>query len=613
MTENLEELTNKIKEILKKVKDNPTNINYWGSYKKIQTMDFSHLNIAKESRIKLALLSSFTIEPLGVYLDIETRMLELFPDIFVGGFNLFRQEILNKDSEFYKFKPDITILATNLDHLVNKLHDKFYNLNLNEKQDLVESVINELESLAIEFKMNSSGILIINNFILPIYSPLGILDTKENMGIREFYQIINQKIISKFKKDDKIYIFDLNKMASGFGIQNTINYKMHYMASMEFSELFLPYLVKEYISSIKAFKGMTKKCIVLDLDNTLWGGIIGEDGMEGIKLDNTFPGNQFVDFQKSILRLNERGIILAINSKNNFDDAIEVIRNHPSMILKEQHFASIKINWETKVKNMVDISKEIGIGLESMVFFDDNAVERHLINKALPEVLVVDLPKSASLYKKTLENLRVFDLLSLTDEDKKRGEMYLARKERKKLEKSLDLDNYLQNLEISIKIDQIDDFTEPRIANLLMKTNQFNLTTKRYVKAEIQDMRQKSNVYIYYLQVKDRFGDEGIVGVTIINEEEKVWIIDSFLMSCRIIGRKIENAFFNKILGDAKKKNIESIKGIYIKTKKNDLVKNFYKNLGFNLLKEDDEGSEWILSVKDVKIKKVDFIKIEEI
>jgi len=612
MTDNLEETSKKIKEILKKVEEKPTNINYWGTYKKIQKIDFSKLDIPKESQIKIALLSSFTIEPLGVYLDIESRRLSLFPEIFLGGFNQFRQEILDPNGNLYKFEPDFTILATNLEHIVNKLHDTFFKLNAKEKVNLIESFIIEMESLVEGFKKNTSSILIINNYILPIYSPLGILDNKDELGIREFYQLANRKLAGKFKDDEKVYVFDLNKMASGFGIQNAVNYKMHYMASMEFSESFLPYLVKEYVSYIKAFKGMTKKCIVLDLDNTLWGGIIGEDGMEGIKLDSAFPGNQFMDFQKSILRLHERGIILAINSKNNFDDAIEVIRKHPSMILKEENFASIQINWEPKFKNIMKISEEIGIGLDSMVFFDDNAVERHLVKKALPEVLVVDLPKSPSLYKKTLENLPVFDLLSLTIEDKKRGEMYAARKERKELEKSVDMETYLKNLEILINVKQIDDFSLPRITNLVMKSNQFNLTTKRYTKAEIQNMKEGFETNIYYLQVKDRFGDEGIVGVAILNKKENIWIIDSLLMSCRVIGRKIENAFLYKILEDAKSSNVESIKATYIRTKKNDLVSNFYKNLGFRLIREDENGSEWILDLKDSKIEMPDFIKAEE-
>ena len=578
--ENLEEIKQKIKETIKIVQNKPTNISYWGAYKKIQKIDLSGIEIPKELEIKIALLSSFTIEPLGIYLDIECRMLDLFPTLYLGGFNQFRQEIYEPNSEFYKFDAEITVLAVQLNDYIASLNEKFIELSLQEKEKLIEKVLNEINSLVNEFKKNSSGLLLINNFIVPTYSPYGIIDNKEVLGLREFYQIINQKLENKYKIDQKIYIFDLNKMASSFGIQNILNYKMHYMASMELSEAFLPHLIKEYVSYVKALRGMTKKCIVLDLDNTLWGGIIGEDGIEGIKLDNSFPGNQFVDFQKALLNLNKRGIILAINSKNNFDDAIEVIRNHPAMVLKEKNFASIKINWENKTQNLVEIAKELGIGLDSMVFFDDNPVERDLVKQALPEVLVVDLPSSPTLYKQTLENLKVFDQLSLTEEDKKRSEMYKARKERKELEKSLtSIDDYLKNLEISLIIKEIDDFSVPRISNLVLKTNQFNLTTKRYTKTEIESMIKDVNKRIYYLHVKDRFGDEGIVGVAIIKVMDNNWLIDSFLMSCRVIGRKIEVAFLHELVEKARKSNIKSIRGTYIRTNKNNLVCNFYKKI----------------------------------
>ncbi|NHI95070.1 MAG: HAD-IIIC family phosphatase [Candidatus Lokiarchaeota archaeon] len=610
--ENFEDINKKIKEIIKVVEEKPTNVNYLGSYKKIKKIDFSKIEIPKELQIKIALLSSSTIEPLDIYLDIECRMVGLFPDIYIGGFNLFRQEIFDSNSNYYKFEPEITILAVQLDDYIENLDGSFIDLSLDEKQEYIEKVLKEIESLVNEYKKHSSSLLLINNFIEPINSSYGIIDNKENMGLREFYQIINQKLINRYKVDKKIYIFDLNKVASSFGIHNITNYKTYYMASMHFSTTFMPYLVKEYITYIKASRGMTKKCIVLDLDNTLWGGIIGEDGIEGIKLDTSFPGNQFVDFQKILLNLNKRGVILAINSKNNYQDAIEVIRNHPAMILKEKNFASIKINWEDKAKNLVEISKEIGIGLDSIVFFDDNPVERELVKQALPEVLVIDLPSSPSLFKQTLENLNIFDQLSLTEEDKKRSEMYHARKERKNLEKSaINIEDYLKNLDILLIIKEWDDFSLPRISNLILKTNQFNLTTKRYTSKEIQDICIDSSYKIYYLHVKDRFGDEGIVGVAIIKRVDKIWEIDSLLMSCRVIGRKIEIAFLYKIIEDAKKEYIETIKGTYIRSKKNDLVSNFYKNVGFRLIQEDERHSEWVLKVKESKIIKPEFINFE--
>ncbi len=611
--ENFTDILENINGILKKVIETPTNINYWGCYKKIKKLDLSSVEIPKYLKIRVALLSSFTIEPLSIYLDIECRKLGFFPELYIGGFNQFRQEILDPNSQYYNFKPDLTILAVNLEHFLGEFEVDFYNLSIDEKYTHSNKIISEINSLIKSIKSFSTGIVLINNFIEPTYSVFGIIDNKEELGLREFYQIINNNLINKYKKDEKIYIFDLNRVASDFGIKNIINPKMRYIASMEFSKSFLPHLVKEYISYVKALKGKTKKCIILDLDNTLWGGIIGEDGFNGIKLNNATPGNQFVDFQKALLKLNKRGILLAVNSKNNFDEAIEVIRDHPFMVLREKNFASMMINWDDKATNIIRIAKEIGIGLDSLVFIDDNPVERDLIKMTLPAVLVVELPSNTSLFIRALEDLNDFNLLSVTEEDKKRGAMYQARKSRKILEKSLnDIDEFLKTLDISIKIEKMNNFSFPRISNLIMKTNQFNLTTKRYSKTEIQKMAEESDTIIYSLSVRDRFGNEGIVGVAIIKIEEYISTIDSLLMSCRILGRKIENAFLYKIIEDMKKEGIKKIKGIYCKTEKNKLVCNFYKSNNFQLENESENCFEWILDLRISKFDKPYFITIEE-
>ncbi len=608
-----EEIKEKIEGILSTVKEKPININYWTCYKKIKKLDFSKYEIPNILQIKIALLSSFSIEPLAVYLDIECRKMGLFPEIYIGGFNQFRQEILEENSEFYKFKPEITILAVNLNHLLGDFDVNFLELSIEEKHNLIERTLEDIKNLITKFKEKSSDIFLINNFIEPTNSPFGIIDNKQELGFKEFYQIINKQLINIYKKEKMIYIFDLNKVASSFGISNVINYKLYYMASSEFSEHFLPYLIKEYMSYIKAFKGIIKKCIVLDLDNTLWGGIIGEDGFNGIKLNNSHPGIQFVDFQKVLLKLNKRGILLAINSKNNYDDAIDVIKKHPFMVLREENFASIMINWDNKAKNILKIAEDIGIGLDTLVFIDDNPVERDLIKNSLPEVLVVDLPKSSSLYKKTLEDLNIFNTLSVTTEDKDRAQMYNIRKKRKELERSFDnIDKYLESLEIRIKIEEINDFSLPRISNLIMKTNQFNLTTKRYSKKEIIEFSKKNNYKIYSLSVKDKFGDEGIVGVVIIEIINKIGIIDTLLMSCRVIGRKIEDAFLHKVIENGKENGIDIIKGKYINTNKNDLVSNFYKSNGFNLEIENEKGSEWILEISKSIIKIPKHITLED-
>jgi FkbH-like protein len=610
---NDQKIIEKIKKYLNVLEENPSNISYWGCFKKIKKLNLNNIEIPNNLKINLALLSSFTIDPLEVYLDIESRKINLFPEFYIAGFNQFRQELLNKESYFYKFQSDLTILAVNLDSFLGDIKFDFFNLSLKSREEKIKYVIENIGKIILNFKQNSSGIMLINNFIVPSYSPYGIIDNKETLGLRGFYQKINLELENLIKKENRVYLFDIDKVAGSFGKDKIINYKLKYLASMEYSESFLPYLTKKYISYIKTLKGMTKKCIVLDLDNTLWGGIVGEDGYNGIKLNITNPGNQYIDFQKALLNLHQIGILLAINSKNNYDDAMEVIKKHPFMVLREEHFACIKINWNDKSKNILEISKELNIGLDSMVFFDDSPVECELIKQTFPSVLVVNLPSSPSLYLETLKNLNDFNVLSITEEDTKRGAMYKSRQNRIELESSLnDLNLFLKSLQIVVNIKEMDDFSLPRVSNLIMKTNQFNQTTKRYSKTEIINMSRNPHIYILTLSVKDKFGDEGIVGVIILKKNENIGTIDSFLMSCRILGRNIEKVFIYKICEIARKIGIEIVKGEYIQTKKNTFVKDFYKKIGFDLENKIDNRTIWVLNLNETKIEKPDYIRIEE-
>ena len=349
------------------------------------------------------------------------------------------------------------------------------------------------------------------------------------------------------------------------------------------------------LSYVKAFLGKSKKCIVLDLDNTLWGGVVGEDGLDGIKLGSTPPGNAFVEFQKRLLALHQRGIILAINSKNNFDDAMHVIKNHPSMILREDHFASIKINWIDKVSNLKEIATELNIGLDSMVFFDDDPINREFVKMNIPQVHTVDIDDDPAMYAQILMQLNEFDLLQITEDDSKRGSMYLEEKNRKNLMESTTLDDFLKQLEIKTKIKKVDQFSLPRISQLSLKTNQFNLTTKRYQEEDILKFSQDEKILVYGAEVKDKFGDNGITGVYIIkkhNNEE--WFIDTFLLSCRVIGRRIEDALMANILKQAKQEGVKRVKAQFIPTQKNHPASNFLPSYGFTL-----EGDYWVFSLEN--------------
>ncbi len=310
---------------------------------------------------------------------------------------------------------------------------------------------------------------------------------------------------------------------------------------------YIPFLAYDFMGYVKPMLSLNRKCIVLDLDDTLWGGIVGEDGFDGIKLDQTSIGSAYVEFQKYLLSLWQHGVILAINSKNNFEDAIKVIKEHPEMVLREENFASMQINWNDKAQNLKTISKNLNIGLDSIVYFDDDPINQERIKQELPEVLTVKLPTDPSEYVNILKRLNDFNVLQQTEEDLNRGKMYTQQLQRKELEKSVtNLDDFLKQLDIKVVIKEANQFTIPRISQLTLKTNQFNLTTKRYQEEDIIKYCGNPNMKVGCAQIEDKFGDNGITNAFIIEKNPDVWVIDTFLLSCRVIGRGVEDAIISQ-------------------------------------------------------------------
>jgi len=600
----------KLKEILDMVRIEPTHLNYWNAYKRIQKLDIKVTDVPNEKRIKIALLSSFTIDPLSMYLDIKCRFAGLYPEIYIAPFNQYQQEILNTSSKLYAFKPEVVILAVQAEStLPEDFFSQYAKVPKQEKEKYQVEIMERFKTLTSLLTSRINALVLINNFIIPSFTPLGVLDNKVDIGLKNFFHLLNKRLTGLYLKDKQVYVVDFDGVASRHGKSRCLNYEMYYRGSFGISESFLPAVADEYMGYIKALKNLTRKCIVLDLDNTLWGGIIGEDGIDGIQLGKDPPGNAFVDFQRLLLNYYSRGIILAINSKNNYDDAIKVIRDSPHMILREKNFAAMRINWQDKVENMIELAKEINIGLDTMVFVDENPHEREQVRQALPQVLVVDMPSSPFLFRQVLEDLNDFNTLALTEEDKMRGEMYYASRMRSEFQKSMvSLEDFLMSLEMKAVVKQADDLSLPRVTSLVNKTNQFNLTTRRYTTNEIKKMKEEKDKFsLYTLQVIDRFGDEGIVGVAIVRKELKTWVIDSFLMSCRVIGRKLETAFVASILADAKRSSVSTIIGEYIPTKKNEPAKSFYPDHKFSKHKD----FEWILDLTKCTVAAPPWVEIK--
>lgn len=568
-----------------------------------------------KNNVKIAILSSFTSRGLKEVLNVKCHRLDIASELYTAPYNQYMQEILNKESALYKFNPDIIFIFIDIKSLLGEHFYFPYRLSAVERENLFGSLINELNTALDFLRKNSKAKIILHNFEVPFYSPMGILENKAPFGFVEAVASLNNRLRDNLKNDSRVFLFDYDAFCSKHGKKNIIDPKMYYLADLKLNFPLIILLSDEYLSYIKPQLNLVRKCLVLDLDDTLWGGILGEDGLEGISLGTAHEGKAFLEFQKYILSLHEKGVILAINSHNNHSDALEVFQNHPHMILKERHFASLKINWEDKVTNMIEIAKEINIGLDSIVYIDDDFRNRELIKGCLPEVRVIELPDDPSLYSQTLMAIDDFNAFQITDEDRLRGKIYVAQRQRKELLVSCsDINDFLKRLEMTATIFyKPDSFIIPRISQLMQRTNQFNMTTRRYQENGIKRLIDSRDSLVYAIKVEDRFGDNGIVGAAIIKKRDSsTWCIDSFLLSCRVLGRGIEKAFLSLIINKAVENRVNTLLGLFIPTGKNIPARDFYKESGFIQINQGEGEQTWKMEPVSHCSRSLDFIKVVE-
>jgi len=550
-----------------------------------------------EKTTRITVISSFTVNGLAETLQVKCAESNIFSHIYSGAYNQYNEEMLNTDSNLYSFKSEICFLILDTRTILQNLFYFPYDVSESDRKEFVDNKVKELSTLINFFTEKSNSKLIVTNFVPPTHSPHGIFESKTDYGLQEMIIDFNQKLLTEFKNNPLVFIFDFNGFVTNFGQENIFDYRQYYLGDVRISLEKIPYLANHLMGFIKPILGLNKKCIVLDLDNTLWGGIVGEDGFNGIKLSHNNPiGKSFIEFQKHLLSLHKRGIILAVNSKNNFDDAMKIIREHPNMILREENFTCLKINWNDKVTNLKEISQEINIGLDSIVFFDDDKINRDFVRSVIPEVMTVEMSDDPSQYVPMLLELTDFNVTKITAEDKQRGKMYLEQKQRVELQKTTtDLHEYLKKLNIKLFIKNADEFSIPRISQLTLKTNQFNLTTKRYQEEDVKNFSNNDKKIVGCVRVEDKFGDNGITGVFIVDKENNnEWIIDTFLLSCRVIGRGIEGGIMNHIISLAKKENVNKITANFIPTKKNQPTENFLPSFGFEKI-----DNQWVYEVQN--------------
>ena len=548
--------------------------------------------------LRLALIGSFTLRGIKEVLNVKCDEAGLVLKCYEAEYNQYNQELLDKNSGLYKFKPHLTILFVDTKDLLGENYHFPYRLNERQRKVLARTKAREIIRLAGHFEKNCDGKIIINNFCVPTHSPLGMLESKQAFGFFEMVRAVNHSMEKASRHNSKFYVFDYDAFLSRHGKIGSLDEKMQYIADMKLNQNLIPFLCDEYMRYVRALKGNVKKCIALDLDNTLWGGIIGEAGFDGIKLGPTPPGNAFMEFQRYLLSLFERGVILAINSNNNYDDAIKVIKQHPHMILREDKFASIKINWDNKANNLVAIAKELNIGFDSMLYIDDDMANRQLIKEMLPQVSVFNLPRDPASYASAIKNYAEFDTFQITEEDTKRGAMYAQERKRKEIKKSFsNISDFLAHLDIKVNMDKANDFSIPRLSQLAQRTNQFNLTARRYTEEEMRRLVKEPIRKVYSIKVSDKFGDIGISGMVSIKPSEEEMIADSFLLSCRILGKEIEKAVTSFLITLARSAKKKYLVFEYIPTEKNEIALKFLKNTGFRCFKKDKKSQFWRIPV----------------
>ena len=559
--------------------------------------------------VRIAILSSYVLDWLIPYLDVECRKAGLTAEFYLSPFNQYAQQILNASSDLYRFKPDIIFLALGLEDICPEV-----SLPLKEDQraHAKSEILGQVNGLVHEIESHCGALTVVHSFLALGRRGQGILENRIANSFSKWLADLNNELAEGLRTHDRSFLMSLDAVVGWVGRERSHQAKSWYMASMRVAEAALPELARYSVRYIKAMKGLTKKCVVVDLDGTLWGGIVGELGVEGVALGPTAPGIEFMDFQRGLLELTRRGILLAVCSKNNPDDALQVIRTHPHMVLREEHFAAMRINWKNKAENILEIAQELNIGVDSLVFFDDSPNERELIRQMLPEVLTVDLPRDPALYRRMLEDMTDFDLLALTKEDEMRAAQYQANARRQAARgTAVSLEEYLQSLEIQVAIDPARREVLNRVVQLFNKTNQFNLTTKRYQAVDVVRFMDSDDVCIYDLRAADRFGDHGLVGAAVVCKEREEWRIDSLLMSCRVMGLGVETAFLARIYTDAAAKGVVRLIGEYIQSKKNQCVAEFYPQHGFALIKDENGRQEWNLDIPTAIVRTPPWIQLE--
>ncbi len=546
---------------------------------------------------KLAVIGNCATQHIATAIKGEAFLRGLFIDVFDADYDQIDAQTMDSGSELYSFAPNAVLLVM----CTEKLYEGFCSTPVEKRPSFADDTIARIRMYwtLISEKLQTS--ILQFSFAYLNDSSMGNYALREPCSFSYQLSRLNFLLCQSAAENKGVYLVDINAIQSRLGTSHFKDDKLYYVATMPFSLEALPHLAEQTVNMITALRGSIKKCVIVDLDNTLWGGVIGDDGLDGIEIGELGTGHAFSEFQLYLKELKKRGIILAVCSKNNEDTAKLPFEKHPEMVLRLDDFALFVANWQDKASNIRFIQQTLNIGMDSIVFLDDNPFERGVVRSLIPDITVPELPDDPALYLSYIRSLDLFETASFSSADADRTEQYRQEADRSALvAKFTSYDEYLRALEMSAQAAPFDKFHYPRIAQLTQRSNQFNLRTVRYTESEIESVANDDNHITRYYCLHDKYGDYGLISVVIMDKrEDSSLFISEWLMSCRVLKRGMEEFIVNDIIRTASQCGCTKVIGEYIPSPKNAMVADLYERMGFEKC-----GGYYIADVSTYKMHK---------
>jgi FkbH-like protein len=586
---------------LTELSDPPTTLELARASKSLAALDQQAAGL---KTIRLGITSSFTFDPLIRHLIVRG---------YVDGFRIeakstpygqYMQELMNPQSGLIAGQPDVVLLAIRLQDTCPELYERFNALGSESIKALTDNWKNDFRQAVNAFRTHSNARILCCNYEQPAYPSMGLADGRSSTSQSTTITMMNHFLDELATEVGDFHVVDIDSLAARCGRDKWQDPKLLYWGRIPIAGGHHWDYVGEIVRMLRATGGKARKVLALDCDNTLWGGVLGDVGRDGIAIGHDYPGNAFVALQKRALELYHRGVVLVVASKNEGSAVLDVFENHPEMVLRPEHISYFAVNWEPKPQNLQHVAETLNLGLDSFVFLDDHPVECAMMREMAPEVRVVNLPKDPAHYERTLARLDCFDQLTVSDEDRRRGEMY--RKEAARAEfrsKAGSLESFYEGLQMRMTIARNDESSVARAAQLTQRTNQFNMTTRRRTESEMLELMRSEAIEVFTVRLIDRFGDNGIVGLAVVCKKNYNAELDTYLMSCRVLGRSVETAFLAWIGRFLRESGARTLDGHFIPTIKNKPFAGFFESSGMSLKQRSDDGAElWTLDLADLEV-----------